>query len=1057
MKQIDIIDTINPSFYLSAELEKIVIGDFLEIGGTYNRYAKRVEGSAKFVVDYETVPFKLFVDIEAAIFIPILKTFGRVDIEVNEEGARLEGEISFLDGLLNPYAVIKWDWEFTYFYAELGNIIFAPFVLELKNLVLDIDTREGGLTMRFAIQITVLSFADLEASLEIEERGDALYASFELVVDLELIKTTVSGSATLAHPIQDSDFGSFDVAVEPGGAAVAVAKWVGDATQAVADGINTAIKHVENAVKEIGRHLKNIIGKLGFIADAWSGFGSGVNSLLSGDVGAFAASMAKSFNQIFKPENWENVGNAVLDSIGQLADTVSGWLASSSSTWKNTYRLGWKHDQWGCDYIRTIVKRKRCWGYRVWGRWIGHCQTTTISDKELPDESCVEKNLKLYNDAKANLNTAGAYGNGISATKAGNKGLLTADLKNMPEPQISDITGTVAYNEKPGWVKVWYGLYSYYTWEYHNPKPKLVTTISGTTRILDNQSLDGYSNSGTSFSTSAVELDFSGSDEDFSLSLDRAISKTREKVKDTLTKDQTSEVDHSVKQFSTNPAHGAVELDPLEIHIPAVRREIQVSCSNMQAILSKEKPVVDKSDVDCGSKTYLLSFSDGGLSKSRLGVTIDPAQLPADVPCGTATIERKYKVNDKCGRSSEAQQTIYVKPEAPIFTIVPESTVERTFSTSIESLEPANMGDNWPTVESCGDDVYNIQLHAFDAHPLPLPNECGMWRFRRIWRAFLDFGPDIAAKCQARGLESSPEAHAIQQFDLKDDEAPEFIEVPEQGLDLHIPFFDNSHTYNPNAPLILDIATNLEAREWGLAAGGVTLTSMDSKFVWMPTNNIDEASCRDSGIAQFKRTWTASDKCGNSKTKTQMIILDHPPVMLTATDAFNPFYHSFAPGVTQSTDPCFPGKLVALGEKFFAADFNFNEKKNICDPEDPTTWDENGCRLEESVVDKNIEIMSVKPKFDTFPDDITILTDTSLDPENTGIPVGRAFCSTPYEILHVDESAVLTAVDGCGMRTINRHWYTRPVYEGCHAVTDTRLITERVQMITVKDVCGFEN
>jgi hypothetical protein len=63
--------------------------------------------------------------------------------------------------------------------------------------------------------------------------------------------------------------------------------------------------------------------------------------------------------------------------------------------------------------------------------------------------------------------------------------------------------------------------------------------------------------------------------------------------------------------------------------------------------------------------------------------------------------------------------------------------------------------------------------------------------------------------------------------------------------------------------------------------------------------------------------------------------------------------------------------------------------------------------------------------------------------------VARVFCSAPFEVLHEDEPAVLT--DECGMWTIERHWYACPVYKGYQAVTDARLITERVQIITLKD------
>ena len=101
-------------------------------------------------------------DIQAAIAIPILRSYGQVKIQVNDEGALLEGDIQFLE-VLNPTVTIKWDWAFTNFYAELGNIIFAQGVLELNQLLLDVETKPS-LVLFFNIDITVLSFAGFGAT-----------------------------------------------------------------------------------------------------------------------------------------------------------------------------------------------------------------------------------------------------------------------------------------------------------------------------------------------------------------------------------------------------------------------------------------------------------------------------------------------------------------------------------------------------------------------------------------------------------------------------------------------------------------------------------------------------------------------------------------------------------------------------------------------------------------------------------------------------------------------------------------------------------------------------
>ena len=68
---------------------------------------------------------------------------------------------------------------------------------------------------------------------------------------------------------------------------------------------------------------------------------------------------------------------------------------------------------------------------------------------------------------------------------------------------------------------------------------------------------------------------------------------------------------------------------------------------------------------------------------------------------------------------------------------------------------------------------------------------------------------------------------------------------------------------------------------------------------------------------------------------------------------------------------------------------------------------------------------------------------------SNGIPIGTTFCSTPFEITYVDDEAMLVE---CGVWEIKRRWTIRPVYDGCVMVSDARLVTERVQVITVKDI-----
>ena len=192
-----------------------------------------------------------------------------------------------------------------------------------------------------------------------------------------------------------------------------------------------------------------------------------------------------------------------------------------------------------------------------------------------------------------------------------------------------------------------------------------------------------------------------------------------------------------------------------------------------------------------------------------------------------------------------------------------------------------------------------------------------------------------------------------------------------------------------------------------------------------------------------------ADKCGNKDTFTQKIILEHPPEVKTSTTSLVDGTYSYSPGVVQSTNTCIPGKQVSNGPKTFEADFNFTITSNVCGAEGED-WDENGCRLLNSL-DDPVDVLPVAPEYTFFPSDVTVLTNQSFsaDEDGTGRPTGEAFCNTPFEIVHEDDAAELIS---CGVWEIKRHWFIRPVYLECDVVTDPRLVTERTQTITVKDI-----
>ena len=67
--------------------------DFIHIGQSVDTNTLKISGDAKFFIDLKVVPPSAAIDIEAAIVIPSLLSYGYVDIEVNSTAASFEGEL----------------------------------------------------------------------------------------------------------------------------------------------------------------------------------------------------------------------------------------------------------------------------------------------------------------------------------------------------------------------------------------------------------------------------------------------------------------------------------------------------------------------------------------------------------------------------------------------------------------------------------------------------------------------------------------------------------------------------------------------------------------------------------------------------------------------------------------------------------------------------------------------------------------------------------------------------------------------------------------------------
>ena len=157
-----------PSFYLSAYIKhNWSDDDFFLIGGAVDPQDKtKVLGDAKFFVDIKSFPPSAAVDIEAAIVFPMLRSYGYVEIEVNQTMASFEGELSLFRGIFNPYALVEWKWDMSYFYMRLQQILLARGLIILNDVELKAAPRQ--LNVDFDCKLTVLFFLEVEASFAVD-------------------------------------------------------------------------------------------------------------------------------------------------------------------------------------------------------------------------------------------------------------------------------------------------------------------------------------------------------------------------------------------------------------------------------------------------------------------------------------------------------------------------------------------------------------------------------------------------------------------------------------------------------------------------------------------------------------------------------------------------------------------------------------------------------------------------------------------------------------------------------------------------------------------------
>ena len=103
--------------------------------------------------------------------------------------------------------------------------------------------------------------------------------------------------------------------------------------KSIGEMLKTLKEEVGKAIKVIGDAIMAVFDSLDFIADAWSEFGVGVESLLSGNFAEAGQAFAQAFQTFLDPDNWEAVGEAILEGLEDVGyainDAILGFIGIS--------------------------------------------------------------------------------------------------------------------------------------------------------------------------------------------------------------------------------------------------------------------------------------------------------------------------------------------------------------------------------------------------------------------------------------------------------------------------------------------------------------------------------------------------------------------------------------------------------------------------------------------------------------------------------------------------------------------------------------------------------
>ena len=1019
-------------FYINATMDPVFIRfgnvDFLRIGSHLDGN-KEAAGGARFLVDMNILPPRAEVNIQGAFDIPLLKSYGEVALVLDSEKLAFHSEINLFNGALASTADVYFPWDFTAFHMSLSDMEFLYGLVTVKQVKFDYDAAVPHPYAIFDARIDVLFAVGVEAQLKVQD--DTL--SFAVGLSVLGVTSTISGTAAMdTSNFLDSSFSlSVKTDINPAAVVAAVVDVAEDVAQVAKDVWDTVTTAVSDGWTFVKAQFD--VPPLNYLASALGPFLDDVGGVLADIGGALmdaGLSDIVSLGHDFASGDFSALGDAVHNLAGTFGVGGSRYHREvDANEGVNEYGCRWKKVRYQtCYWTPRICAPEVCVeGYCEGGQCSGNVCTgggcTGCCGWEVcaPEICTPEVCLPLV--CWPEVCTPGACHDGFETCSGYKYGTRFPDktcMENMAAAATAVEAKLVTMKRKNDAVVAS---------QTANPSlasmgvPSVAVASVTLTLPLHGTSAEGTLSSsvgvlagpcggaggvqpasaGTAAFNMATEAEFAASVASAQEALAASTSEVLLSKQCGLGTDILSEAGKVTYATPTlAPAADYSVLCSQSLHLPA----------GMPAFASV--------DARCHAGKVVQM-----VSATPLSATAFPNRV-----CGSSFLRVLWKGHDAGVCGGETEEVVQVVTVVPV---VIASFPEDVTITNEDSLLPSHTGV--PETSACfdgADITYTDVVTASQA-------ECGVWTVVRTWTV----EPPVFEECSGTHLQG---VTRVQKITVRDVAGPAFTRLPEELL--YVPFFE---TWG----LKSDIPMSAESLGAGMEAHGMhsyptTTTSKDSALT-ITAADAPEAQCRADGLARFTRTWTVADACGNTRTAEQIVVLQHPPAELVATQTRNLhrlFAHST--GVAQGTDVCHAGKVVTGGKRDFVPIHHGNHATDDVCGMGP--WDESGCRKLAETVDYVAQVHSVAPVFATFPADTTVDLGSSVEPSVTGWPSVLAFCGTPYTLVHSDAAVVEQT---CGASTFVRTWKLQPYYIGCgdaSAVYDALLTTTRVQVITVRAV-----